>query len=76
MNKPTLKDGTHYHTASKTLFNVEECENCGKEVQAVNAIGLHNPQDFNLIYVDVLPPEQGWNDDLGGCDCDDCRTYE
>jgi hypothetical protein len=72
LQKPKCILGTHFHPETKTLFGIDKCEKCNGEVQAPNAVGLNNPQDFDLIHVKELPPEQWHSDKLGHCCCDIC----
>jgi len=62
------------------LFDTETCENCGAVCEAANAVGgvvADIPKYLRLGLKewtgDWPLPEQGWNDDLEGCDCENCR---
>ena len=66
---------SHYHPKTRRLFNVERCENCGNEAEAANAVHLgkdEDENDFLLIHLDHLLPEQFWDEEREKCVCDDC----
>ena len=70
--KPKCPFGTHFHPASKTVCDVEPCENCGGDTQAANALTLYNPEDFNLVIVEERLPESYYSEEIDGCACEDC----
>jgi hypothetical protein len=68
---------THFHPATKTLFELGECENCGRDVQEANSVGYVNPDDEMMMmgyheYEGSLPPEIAWDDALSSATCGEC----
>ena len=71
---------THYapkDSISWYLFSVEDCETCGRVVQAANTVSICE-HELNMIHLweltkmERLPPELFWNDEVGGCTCEGC----
>ena len=67
---------SHYHKASQTWFTLDTCETCGQDIQAPNAVKTTDAKvlkRWGIKFVDELPPEGWWNDDLGQESCDGCQ---
>lgn len=62
------------------VFNLDECEKCGCECEAPNAIGVYATprelEDQGMIYMSDLPSEQGYCEKFGGAVCYDCGEWD
>lgn len=65
---------SHYHRATRLLFNIGHCETCQSEIIAPNAVKLAQETiPTGLTWIDDLPAEAGHNDDTGMECCEVCR---
>lgn len=57
-------------------FSVEQCETCGADVQAPNAINLHESRErllsLGMVELPTQLPEEWYDDESGQCKCDAC----
>jgi hypothetical protein len=57
-------------------FSLDDCENCGGEVQAPNGVSFHETagtlQSLGMTEREKLPAEEHWNEDLDSCSCEAC----
>ena len=72
---------THYHAETKTLFELGACENCSGLTCLPNAVTCLNSVDELVatgitVFDGPLPPEIGFNEDLGITDCENCHGKE
>ena len=61
------------------LFNVDECEGCGCDIEAPNRVTLIDvpySDVSHLLFVspEQMPPAGGYNDLIGGSACYDCDS--
>lgn len=70
---------SHFHVAPDGRivgFSVDTCENCDKQVQSPNAIGLGETKkrllSLGLVEVPVRLPEEFYSEELGHCVCELC----
>lgn len=67
---------THFHPASKTLFDVTDCETCGRTIEAPNAVTGCDPVEhyrkMGLLIVTERLPQGYYDDDTGMEVCDGC----
>ena len=71
---------THYYTRGENnhhAFELDTCETCGGDIQAPNAISIHEPESkliaLGLKKVEFHPAETFYNEDTDMCACENCE---